>query len=332
MKKITLLLMIFIGFVSCRPTQEDILNLINKNEIEKLDVYINKKKIDMSGYNISHIFNEALNNEEILKLLIESELFNSVKDDSDTISTILNSNNNYNIKRLTLVNGTSPDLIINYAGEKNIISYWLLEYGVSQDIDLLLEIDADFNSTFFPTPAIITLVENFESEDIAKIIEEIDDIDAVNEKSQSALFLSIINDSPCITKLLLDYNANPINMSFDNSWFTLMRNSRNTKEFWDVAKIFNNNLPLAENSTEAFKGLLYSRFLNFDEQLEVLRILVSQGFNRYDRDENGLTPYEFLLYEYNSGPSIEINSENEIRREREWKREVGELVRPENVN
>lgn len=313
-------------FMSCAPSQEKLISIIRNNNVSELETVLSRNNMKPENYSVGEIFSAAMQNEKSVQLLIKSGLFKAVQSDGGIISSIINSNCTYSVKRSVIVFGTSPDLLINYNNKSMPVAYWLLSFGMSQDISLLMEKGMDLNSDNYPEPLIFTLVDKFEYEDIKDLIPQFNDLNIKNSDNETALYEALINSKPEIAKLMLNNGAKPELISSENPWFTLMRNWRNQPVYLELANDFNISVSISQNSAEAFKGLLFSRFLSDDSKIDVLKEMIELGFNRNDTDEDGLTPYDFLWYEYDSGPSIEFVPQDQILQKRKWKNEIGLLL------
>lgn len=323
MKLRTILMTSFlISIISCTTQVEKLVNSVKSNDIETAEKILsnNSVKIECNSQ-VLDLFSFAIQskNEKMVQVLINSDLFDCIKNNKEIISEILSSSFNYDVKIGMIKKGINISLDIIDDGEQVPVYYWMAQNALSKDLVLFADKISDYSIAVKGTSLVDLLVlRHHEYIDRYHIDQR--SLDIKDSKGDTPLALAIKKGMLNVALSFIEKGAALSDISSDNTWFLVTRNWKDG--YIDIANaLINNGLLLSKdhNGIEAFKGVLFSRQLDFDGQIEIIKWLVSNGFNADQVDPDGKSAEDYL---WDTSPSIDEPNASETMKKKEFQKTV----------
>jgi len=327
MKLQTIFISVFLLTIfSCTTQIEKLVNSVKNNDVETVEKIINEDSFQIDcDSQVFDLFNYAIHskNERIVKTLINSDLFDCIKNNEEIISEILFSPFNYDVKIEMINNGVDIDLEVLDNRIYVPIYYWMAQNALPKDFVKLSDKITNYEIVINNISFVNLLVLNHHDY-IDKYHIDQETLNTKDSKGDTPLALAIKRGLINVVMYFIDEGATLSDISNDNTWFLLTRNWRDG--YIQIADTFIKNgllLSMNNNGIEAFKGVLFSRQLDLDGQVEILKWLILNGFSADQIDAEGKSAEDYL---WEVLPSIDEPNEYESLKKKEFQRAVLDLL------
>ena len=327
MKLRTILISAFLLTIfSCTTQIEKLVNSVKNNDVETVEKIINDDSFQIEcDSQVFDLFNYAIHskNERIVKTLINSDLFNCIKNNEEIISEILSSPFNYDVKIGMINNGVDIGLEVLDNGIHVPVYYWMAQNALPNDFVKVADKITNY-AIVVNNISLVNLLVLKHHDYIDRYHIDQESLNTKDSKGDTPLALAIKRGLINVAMYFIDKGAELSDISNDNTWFLLTRNWRDG--YIEIADTFIKNgllLSTDSNGIEAFKGILFSRQLDLDGQVEILKWLISNGFSGEQIDAEGKSAEDYL---WEVLPSIDEPNEYESLKKKEFQKAVLDLL------